>query len=88
MHVRLDHHKLVGLVDQRPRSGLSRPRIVETSDTFYLVPYPRNTYRSKNKEKSGYVYFLDGIATANGEVGISGSRSSPCENKTFLHAKQ
>jgi hypothetical protein len=26
----------------------------------------------------GYVYFLDGIVTANGEVGISGSRSSPC----------
>jgi hypothetical protein len=24
------------------------------------------------------MYVLDGIATANGEVGISGSRSSPC----------
>jgi hypothetical protein len=32
--------------------------------------------------------FLDGIDIANGEVGISGSRSSPCENKTFLHAKK
>jgi hypothetical protein len=35
----------------------------------------------------GYVYVLDGIATANGKVGISGSRSSPCENKTFLRSK-
>jgi hypothetical protein len=26
-----------------------------------------------------YVYVLDGIATANGEVGITGSRSSPCQ---------
>jgi hypothetical protein len=34
------------------------------------------------------VYVLDHIVTANGEVGISGSRSSPCENKTFLLAKQ
>jgi hypothetical protein len=34
------------------------------------------------------VYVLDGIANANGEVGISGSRSCPYENKTFLHAKQ
>jgi ABC-type cobalamin transport system ATPase subunit len=37
---------------------------------------------------AGYAYVLDGIATANGEVGISGSRSSPCENKTFLQSKQ
>jgi hypothetical protein len=35
------------------------------------------------------VYVLDCIVTAaNGKVGISGSRSSPCENKTFLLAKQ
>jgi hypothetical protein len=34
------------------------------------------------------VYVLDGIVTANGEVGISGSRSSPCENKTIFPAKQ
>jgi hypothetical protein len=34
------------------------------------------------------VCVLDGIVTANGEVGISGSRSSPCENMTFLQAKQ
>jgi hypothetical protein len=34
------------------------------------------------------VYVVDGIAIANGETGISGSRSSPCKNKTFLQAKQ
>jgi hypothetical protein len=34
------------------------------------------------------MYVLDGIVNANGEVGISGSRSSPYENKTFLRAKQ
>jgi hypothetical protein len=50
--------------------------------------YPKNTYRSK-KKKPGHVYYgLDSIATANGEVGIRGSRSSPCEDKTFSHAKQ
>jgi hypothetical protein len=32
--VRLDQLKLNSLADQRPRSGCSRPRIVETSDTF------------------------------------------------------
>jgi hypothetical protein len=35
----------------------------------------------------GYVYVLDGIVTANGAVGISGSRSSPYENKTFIIGK-
>jgi hypothetical protein len=34
------------------------------------------------------VYVLDDIAIGNGEVGISGSRSSPYESKTFLQAKQ
>jgi hypothetical protein len=29
------------------------------------------------EKKIGYVYVLDDIATANGEVGICGSRSSP-----------
>jgi hypothetical protein len=33
------------------------------------------------------VYVLDGIATANGKVGISGSRSSPYESKTFFTCK-
>jgi hypothetical protein len=27
--------------DQHPRSGWSRPRIVETSDTFYFILYPK-----------------------------------------------
>jgi hypothetical protein len=36
----------------------------------------KNTYRSK-KKKLGYGYVLDGIVTAIGEVGISGSRSTP-----------
>jgi hypothetical protein len=34
------------------------------------------------------MYVLDSIVIANGDVGISGSRSSPCKNKTFLHAKK
>jgi hypothetical protein len=32
--VRLDQLKLTNLADKRPRSGWSRPRIVETSDMF------------------------------------------------------
>jgi hypothetical protein len=32
MQVRLDQLKLNNLADQRPRSGWSKPRIVETSD--------------------------------------------------------
>jgi hypothetical protein len=35
-----------------------------------------------------YVYVLDDIATVIGEVRISGSRPSPCENKSFLQTKQ
>jgi hypothetical protein len=31
-----------------------------------------------------YVYVLDGIANANGEVGISGSRSSPCQMRPSM----
>jgi hypothetical protein len=62
------------LVDQRPRSGWSKPRIVETSDIFYFIQYPKkNTYRSENDKILGYGYVLDGIVTAVGEVGISGS---------------
>jgi hypothetical protein len=36
-------------------------------------------YRKKNT-----VYVLDGIATSNGEVGISGSRSSPCQMSSII----
>jgi hypothetical protein len=79
--------KLTSLADQCPRSGWSKPRIVETSDTFCFIPYPKKK-RIDQKKKLGYVYVVDGIVTANGEVGISGSRSSPFENKTFLQAKQ
>jgi hypothetical protein len=35
-HVRLDQLTLTSLADQHPRSGWSRPRIVETSATFYI----------------------------------------------------
>jgi hypothetical protein len=35
MQVRLDQLKLNNLGDQRPRSGWSMPRIVETSDIFF-----------------------------------------------------
>jgi hypothetical protein len=35
--VRLDQLKLSSLADQRPRSGWSKPRIVETSDIFYFI---------------------------------------------------
>jgi hypothetical protein len=57
------------IADQRPRSGWSKPRIVETSDTFFFsyCIQKTNTYRSPQKS---YVYVLDGIATAN-----SGARS-------------
>jgi hypothetical protein len=34
VRLRLDQLKLTSLADQRPRSGWSMPRIVETSDTF------------------------------------------------------
>jgi hypothetical protein len=56
------------------------PRIVETSNTFYFIQYPKKYVRiiDKKKQIHVYVYVLDGIANANGEVGISGSRSSPC----------
>jgi hypothetical protein len=49
--VRLDQLKLASLANQHPRSGLSRPRIVETSDTFFfLLMYPKKfTYRFKKK---------------------------------------
>jgi hypothetical protein len=40
-HVRLVQHQLTGLADQRPRSGWSMPRIVETSDIFYVILYPK-----------------------------------------------
>jgi hypothetical protein len=47
--VRLDQLMLSRLVDQRPRSGWSKPRIVETSDILYFILYPKiNTYRSEN----------------------------------------
>jgi hypothetical protein len=41
MQVHLAKLKLTNLADQRPRSGRSRPRIVETSDTFYFILYPK-----------------------------------------------
>ena len=51
MQVRLDQFKLSSVADQRPRSGWSRPRIVETSDIFYFILYPKKkTYRSENNE--------------------------------------
>jgi hypothetical protein len=75
-HVRLDELKLNNRADQRPRNGWSMPRIVETSDILYFILFPKkNTYRSQ--KISGYLYLLDGIVTANGEVGISGLRSTP-----------
>jgi hypothetical protein len=51
------------------------PRIVKTSDTFFSYSIKKGI----DKQKTGYVYVLDdGIPTGNGEVGMSGSRSSPC----------
>jgi hypothetical protein len=38
---RLDVLKLNILADKRPRSGWSRPRIVETSDILYFILYPK-----------------------------------------------
>jgi hypothetical protein len=35
-----------------------------------------------------YVYVPDGIAIVIGEVGITGSRPSTCENMSFLQTKQ
>jgi hypothetical protein len=48
--VRLDQLKLNSLAEKRPRGGWSRPRIVETSDTFYFILYLKKTYRSKNNK--------------------------------------
>jgi hypothetical protein len=49
--VRLDQLKLTSLADHRPRSGWSRPRIVETSDNFNFIKYPKKiTYRSQNNK--------------------------------------
>jgi hypothetical protein len=42
MQVRLDQLKLSSLTYQRPSSGRSKPRIVETSDIFYFILYPIN----------------------------------------------
>jgi hypothetical protein len=39
MQVRLDQLKMNNLADQRPRSGWSRPRIVETSDILSFILY-------------------------------------------------
>jgi hypothetical protein len=47
------------------------PRIVENSDISYFILVCRKVL--------AYVYVLDGIATAIGEVGIIGSRFSPCQ---------
>ena len=47
--VRLDQLQLDSHADQRPRSGWSRPRNVETSDILFFILYPKkNTYRSEN----------------------------------------
>jgi hypothetical protein len=46
---------------------------VETSDTFNFILYQKICIDPKKLH--GSVYVLDGIITANGEVGISGSRS-------------
>jgi hypothetical protein len=45
--VRLDQLKLNSLADQRPRSGSSRPRIVETSDTFIFHNVPQKYVQIK-----------------------------------------
>jgi hypothetical protein len=57
---------------------------VENSDTFYFTLYARKAHIESENDGymfkdilNPYVHILDGIATANGEVGISGSRSSP-----------
>jgi hypothetical protein len=47
MHVRLDQHKLTILADERPRRGLSKSRIVETSDTFNFIQYPKKRIDKK-----------------------------------------
>jgi hypothetical protein len=58
-------YKLTSLVDERPRCGWKRPRIVKN----HGILYPKKYIYKKNKVVYGYV--LDGIATAIGEVGIS-----------------
>jgi hypothetical protein len=47
--VRLDQLKLNNLADQRPRSGWSTPRIVETSDTFHFILYPKKLLIDRKK---------------------------------------
>jgi hypothetical protein len=47
--VRLDQLKLTSLADQRPRSGWSRPRIMETSDTSYFILYMKKIRIDRNK---------------------------------------
>jgi hypothetical protein len=37
MDVQLGRYELTNLADQRPRRGRSRPRIVENSDTYFLL---------------------------------------------------
>jgi hypothetical protein len=51
MQVRLDQLKLSSLADQRPRSGWSRPRIVETSDISYFMLYPKKKRIDQKNDK-------------------------------------
>jgi hypothetical protein len=43
MYVLLDQHHLTALADQRPRSGRSKARFVETSDILYFMLYPKKS---------------------------------------------
>jgi hypothetical protein len=50
VRLRLDQLKLTSLADQRPRSGWSRPHIVETSDTFLFHVVSEKIRREKNNK--------------------------------------
>jgi hypothetical protein len=81
---------LTSLADRQPRRGWSRSRIVETSDIFYFILYPKKRIDQKiinTRIRVCFIYHLytiyiiyipsiDGIVTAIGEVGIRGSRST------------
>jgi hypothetical protein len=60
---------------------------VETSDILYFILYPKKKKRIDQKIIDTWLraYVLDSITTTNGEVGISGSRSSSCKYKTFYY---
>jgi hypothetical protein len=75
MHVRLDQLKLKSLADNIPTAA-GAGRVSWRLATFY-ISYCIKKKRIDQKKKPGYVSVLDGIVTANGEVGISGSRYAP-----------